>query len=149
MDATTGLFDKIDILTTNLAANASRNDKTGRVSRELVAEIASSGVLALTVPKALDGEGAGVWETSRVLRRLGRADPSVALILSMHFIQHLIIALSPSWPKHLTHKLVDDALAGKGSSMLCGLSANRVSFPWRVAGNDSAANFRRLAPDGT
>ncbi len=52
MDATTGLFDKIDILTTNLASSASRNDKTGRISRELVAEIASSGVLALTVPKA-------------------------------------------------------------------------------------------------
>jgi alkylation response protein AidB-like acyl-CoA dehydrogenase len=114
MDATAGLFDKIDILTTSLVANASRNDKTGRVSRELVAEISSSGILALTVPKALGGEGAGVLQTSHVLRRLGQSDPSVALILSMHFIQHLIIALSPSWPKHLTHKLVDDALAGKG-----------------------------------
>lgn len=114
MDAATGLFEKIDILATRLAANAAQNDRTGQIPRNLIEEIAASGVLALTVPKALGGTGAGVLETSQVLRRLGRSDPSVALILSMHCIQHLVIALSPNWPKHLTHKLVDDALTGRG-----------------------------------
>jgi len=114
MDAKTNSFDSIDILVSSLEANAARNDRVGHIPREQLDEIASSGVLALTVPRAAGGAGADIQQTVDVLRRLGRADPSVALILSMHFIQHLIIDRAPGWPEHLAGKLIDDALAGKG-----------------------------------
>ncbi|WP_425995008.1 acyl-CoA dehydrogenase family protein [Afipia sp. DC4300-2b1] len=114
MDAKTNLFDRINILTSSLEANAARNDRVGRIPREQLDDIASSGILALTVPRVAGGAGANVEQTVDVLRRLGRADPSAALILSMHFIQHLIIDRTPGWPKYLAGKLTDDALAGKG-----------------------------------
>lgn len=114
MDAKTNLFDRINILTSSLEANAARNDRVGRIPREQLDDIASSGILALTVPRVAGGAGANVEQAVDVLRRLGRADPSAALILSMHFIQHLIIDRTPGWPKHLAGKLTDDALAGKG-----------------------------------
>lgn len=114
MDAASNLFDRIDILAAGLEARAAENDRTGRIAHDQIDEIASSGVLALTVPRTLGGAGAGVLQTVQILRRFGRADPSVALILSMHFIQHLIMAFAPNWPKHLTHRLADDAVTGKG-----------------------------------
>lgn len=114
MDAKATLFDSIDILASSLEANAARNDRTGRISRDQFDAIASSGILALTIPQTSGGAGAGIEQAANVLRRLGRADPSVALILSMHFIQHLLIDRTPAWPKYLAGRLVDDALAGKG-----------------------------------
>lgn len=114
MDAASSLFDRIDILASSLEARAAENDRTGRIARGQIDEIAASGVLALTAPRAFGGAGAGVLQTAQVLRRLGQTDASVALILSMHFIQHLIIAFAANWPKHLTQRLVDDAVSGKG-----------------------------------
>ena len=61
-------------------------------------ELAEAGLLALTVPAALGGRGAGALEAARVIGIFGKADPSTALVLSMHYIQHLVMARSTRWP---------------------------------------------------
>jgi NitT/TauT family transport system substrate-binding protein len=58
----------------------------------------SVGLLALTVPAALGGVGAGARETARLLTIFGKADPSTALVLALHYIQHLVMAKSTRWP---------------------------------------------------
>lgn len=70
MDAKTDLFDGTDILTSRLEASAARNDRIGCIRHEQFDEIASSGILALTVPRASGGAGAGRFEY--VLTEKGR-----------------------------------------------------------------------------
>ena len=79
-----------------------------RISRSL----AEAGLLALTVPTALGGHGAGALDTARILGIFGKADPSTALVLSMHYIQHLVMARSTRWPGRLSRKLAREAIDG-------------------------------------
>lgn len=114
MDATPTLLEKIGLIAADLAADSAENDRRGRIAPRVFSELAKTGLLGLTVSRAHGGAGAGMRETAEVLRVLGKADPSVALILSMHFIQHLIIARSEDWPRHLAQKLVRDATGRVG-----------------------------------
>lgn len=114
MDATPTLLEKIGLIAADLAADSAENDRTGRIAPRVFSELAKTGLLGLTVPKAHGGAGAGMRESAEALRVLGKADPSVALILAMHFIQHLIIATSQSWPRHLAEKLTRDAIGRSG-----------------------------------
>src|SRR5882757_4636180 len=114
MDATPRLLDKIELIAADLAADSAANDRAGHIAPRVFSELAKTGLLGLTVAKTQGGAGAGMCETADVLRVLGKADPSVALILSMHFIQHLIIARSDSWPRDLALKLTRDAIGRAG-----------------------------------
>lgn len=114
MDATPTLLEKIGLIAADLAADSAENDRTGRIAPRVFSELAKTGLLGLTVPKAHGGAGADMRESAEALRVLGKADPSVALILAMHFIQHLIIATSQSWPRHLAEKLTRDAIGRSG-----------------------------------
>ena len=71
------------------AARAAKHDRDGSFPFENFEELFEAGLLSLTVPAALGGQGAGARETARVLSIIGKADPSTALVLSMHYIQHL------------------------------------------------------------
>ncbi|MCF2524690.1 acyl-CoA dehydrogenase family protein [Bradyrhizobium sp. G127] len=149
MDATPTLLEKIGLIAADLAADSAENDRTGRIAPRVFSELAKTGLLGLTVSKAHGGAGAGMRETADVLRVLGKADPSVALILAMHFIQHLIIARTENWPRHLAQKLVRDATGGvglinalrvepeQGSPARGGLPATvarRTAEGWRLTG---------------
>lgn len=114
MDATARLKDRVDLVAANLAAHAVSNDRTGRITVNQIQEIGRSGVFALTVPRSRGGVGAGIRETTEALRTFGYADPSIALILSMHYIQHLVIARSDRFPAHLARRLTQDAISGEG-----------------------------------
>ena len=63
--------------------------------------LSEAGLLALTVPTALGGLGAGARDAARIIGIFGKADPSTALVLSMHYIQHLVMARSTRWPGRL------------------------------------------------
>ena len=144
MDATARLTDRIELVAANLTAHAVRNDRTARISQDQVREIGRSGLFALTVPRARGGLGAGVLETTEALRSFGYADPSIALILSMHYIQHLVIARSDRFPAHLARRLTQDAINGSGL-----INALRVEpelgSPSRGGVPETTA---RLTPDG-
>lgn len=114
MDAVPTLFEKVNLLAADLEVDSAENDRRGSIPPKLFDELAKTGLLGLTVAKAQGGTGASLHETVEVLRILGKADPSVALILSMHFIQHLVIARGGRWPRHLAEKLTRDALGSAG-----------------------------------
>lgn len=114
MDATPTFFEKLRLIAADLAVDSAENDRKGQLAPRVFAEIAKTGLLGLTVPKAHGGAGAGMQKTAEVLRIIGQADPSVGLILAMHFIQHLIMARTKSWSPHLAQKISHDAVRNGG-----------------------------------
>ena len=88
--------------------------------------------------------------TARVLGIIGKADPSTALVLSMHYINHLVMGRSPTWPLRLSRKLARETVEGValvnalrvepelGSPARGGLPATiarRTETGWRLTGH--------------
>jgi alkylation response protein AidB-like acyl-CoA dehydrogenase len=99
-------------LAARFAARAEQHDREGSFPFENFQDLFEAGLLALTVPEALGGEAAGLREVARVIGIFGKADPSTALVLSMHYIQHLSIARSERCPAHLSRKLARETVEG-------------------------------------
>jgi alkylation response protein AidB-like acyl-CoA dehydrogenase len=112
MDATLGVLDKANLLALEFAARAARHDREASFPFENFDRLSEAGLLALTVPAALGGLGAGAYDAARLLTIFGKADPSTALVLSMHYIQHLVMAKSTRWPRHLARKLARETVEG-------------------------------------
>ncbi|MHC2336160.1 acyl-CoA dehydrogenase family protein [Bradyrhizobium sp. USDA 4454] len=131
------------------AARAPAHDRDASFPFENFADLSREGLLALTVPAALGGGGAGARDATRVLGIIGKADPSTALVLSMHYIQHLVMARSTRWPGRLARKLAKETVEGValinalrvepelGSPARGGLpatTARRTETGWRLTG---------------
>ncbi|MGF6311127.1 alkylation response protein AidB-like acyl-CoA dehydrogenase [Bradyrhizobium sp. i1.8.4] len=131
------------------AARAPAHDRDASFPFENFADLSREGLLALTVPAALGGGGAGARDATRVLGIIGKADPSTALVLSMHYIQHLVMARSTRWPTRLSRKLAKETVEGValinalrvepelGSPARGGLpatTARRTETGWRLTG---------------
>ena len=69
------------------ASHAAAVDAASRFPAEAFAEIRKQRLLGLLVPKALDGEGAGLADLADVCFTLGQACSSTALIFAMHQIK--------------------------------------------------------------
>ncbi|MVT67604.1 acyl-CoA dehydrogenase [Bradyrhizobium pachyrhizi] len=137
------------LLAAVFAARAPAHDRDASFPFENFADLSREGLLALTVPAALGGGGAGARDATRVLGIIGKADPSTALVLSMHYIQHLVMARSTRWPARLSRKLAKEAVEGValinalrvepelGSPARGGLpatTARRTETGWRLTG---------------
>jgi alkylation response protein AidB-like acyl-CoA dehydrogenase len=137
------------VLAPRFAARAGLHDREASFPFENFKEVSEAGLLALTVPAALGGGGAGAREAARVLGIFAKADPSTALVLSMHYIQHLVMARSQRWPVRLARKLVKETVEGValinalrvepelGSPARGGLPATiarRTETGWRLTG---------------
>jgi alkylation response protein AidB-like acyl-CoA dehydrogenase len=105
-------FDCAKLLASEFAARAAQHDREASFPFENFKELSEAGLLALTVPTALGGAGAGARDSARIIGIFGKADPSTALVLSMHYIQHLVMARSTRWPGRLSRKLARDAVEG-------------------------------------
>ncbi|GKQ52079.1 acyl-CoA dehydrogenase family protein [Bradyrhizobium sp. Ce-3] len=131
------------------AARAPVHDRDASFPFENFADLSRENLLALTVPAALGGTGAGARDAMRVLGIIGKADPSTALVLSMHYIQHLVMARSTRWPGRLARKLAKETVEGValinalrvepelGSPARGGLpetTARRTETGWRLTG---------------
>jgi hypothetical protein len=148
-DAIPSILDKANLLASGFAARASQHDRDASFPFENFKELSEAGLLALTVPAALGGSGASALEAARVIGIFGKADPSTALVLSMHYIQHLVMARSTRWPGRLSRKLAREAVEGValinalrvepdlGSPSRGGLPATmarRTETGWRLSG---------------
>ena len=105
-------FDCAKLLASEFAARAAQYDRDASFPFENFKELSEAGLLALTVPTALGGAGAGARDAARIIGIFGKADPSTALVLSMHYIQHLVMARSTRWPGRLSRKLAREAVEG-------------------------------------
>jgi len=100
------------VLAPRFAARAGLHDREASFPFENFKELSEAGLLALTVPAALGGGGVGAREAARTLGIFAKADPSTALVLSMHYIQHLVMARSQRWPVRLARKLAKETVEG-------------------------------------
>lgn len=101
-----------ETLAAGFAARAAEHDRTGTFPFRNFGELSEAGLLSLTVPAVHGGAGAGARYAARVIGIIGRADPSTALVLSMHYINHLVMARSPTWPARLSRKLARESVEG-------------------------------------
>jgi alkylation response protein AidB-like acyl-CoA dehydrogenase len=149
MDAIPSILDKANLLAAGFAARASQHDRDASFPFENFNELSEAGLLALTVPAALGGSGASARDAARIIGIFGKADPSTALVLSMHYIQHLVMARSTRWPGRLSRKLARETVEGValinalrvepdlGSPSRGGLPATiarRTETGWRLSG---------------
>ncbi|UTD27365.1 acyl-CoA dehydrogenase family protein [Bradyrhizobium sp. WD16] len=147
---TPGAVDIARRLAVNFAARAAEHDRDGSFPFANFAELAGAGLLALTVPAPLGGTGAAAREAAEVIGVIAQADPSTALVLTMHYIQHLLIAAGERYPAHLARRLAREAVDGRGlvnalrvepdlgSPSRGGLPATvarRTSTGWRLNGH--------------
>jgi alkylation response protein AidB-like acyl-CoA dehydrogenase len=131
------------------AERAPAHDRDGSFPFRNFDDLSNAGLLPLTVPAALGGGGAGAREVARVLGIVASADPSTALVLSMHYIQHLVMARSSRWPARLARRLARETVEGValinalrvepelGSPARGGLPATiarRTETGWRLSG---------------
>ena len=111
-DATPTIFDRANLLAAEFAAGAAKHDRDATFPFENFDRLSEAGLLALTVPVALGGSGAGAFYAARIIGILGKADPSTALVLSMHYIQHLLMARGLRWPDRLARRLARETVEG-------------------------------------
>ena len=112
VDATPAFFDCARLVAAEIAARAAQHDRDASFPFENFKDLSEAGLLALTVPTALGGHGAGALDAARVIGIFGKADPSTALVLSMHYIQHLVMARSTRWPGRISRKLARETVEG-------------------------------------
>jgi alkylation response protein AidB-like acyl-CoA dehydrogenase len=106
--------DALARLAAGFASHAEAYDRQARPPEESLSEAARAGLQALTVPRALGGQGASLARTVAVARRLGAADPAATLILAMTWIQHAHATLARRWPERIHQEIARDALSGRG-----------------------------------
>lgn len=143
------LVTRASRLAARFAERAPRHDREASFPFENFRELSEAGLLALTVPAALGGAGAGARDAARVLGIVGKADPSTALVLSMHYINHLAMARGDRWPGRLARRLAKETVEGValvnalrvepelGSPSRGGLPATiarRTETTWRLTG---------------
>ncbi|MGM4892097.1 acyl-CoA dehydrogenase family protein [Tardiphaga sp. 839_C3_N1_4] len=149
MDAVPSIIDRVNLLVPGFAERAPLHDRAASFPFENFQELSGAGLLALPVPKALGGAGAGVREAVRVVNAVGKADAATALVLAMHYIHHLVITRNGNWPAHLAQRVSRDAVNGlalinalrvepdQGSPSRGGLpqtTAKRTADGWRITG---------------
>jgi len=149
MDAVLSTIDRVSLLVPGFAERAPLHDRAASFPFENFKELSEAGLLALPVPKALGGAGAGVREAARVINAVGKADAATALVLAMHYIHHLVIPRSGNWPAHLAQLVSRGAVNGlalinalrvepdQGSPSRGGLpatTATRTAEGWRMTG---------------
>jgi alkylation response protein AidB-like acyl-CoA dehydrogenase len=81
-----------------IAAAAEQHDRDGSFPHANFAALQAAGLLALTVPTRFGGQGRGLVEAAHLVRDIGRACPSTALVLSMQLLHHHAIETNKRWP---------------------------------------------------
>lgn len=98
-------------MTDRIAELAAAYDRSGAFPAESLRLAHEAGLLTATIGERYGGQGAGVEETARILHRLGRGDPSVALIAAMTLTNHARQAAQPHWPEELYARVVKESFA--------------------------------------
>jgi isovaleryl-CoA dehydrogenase len=83
-----------------VAPRAAAVDASGEFPRAQVDALGAAGLLGLTVPADYGGGGAGLRETADVVRELGAACSSTAMIVTMHYAATAALVASPHTEAH-------------------------------------------------
>jgi alkylation response protein AidB-like acyl-CoA dehydrogenase len=99
----------LERLTSALAANAERYDRTAEFPWDSIRAVHDAGILTLGIGARYGGRDISLTEVARVMQALGRGDPSVALLTAMTVFQHIGEARTPTWPQELYRKVADES----------------------------------------
>ena len=110
-------LDALPEVAADLAVRAQAHDRDGSFPHEGVARVHEAGLLTATVAAEYGGAGAGIAATVEILRALGAADPSVALVTAMTLFTHAaqaaaVRAGAAGWPEQHYHRLLRDSAEG-------------------------------------
>jgi alkylation response protein AidB-like acyl-CoA dehydrogenase len=82
-----------------IAAGAAGHDRDGSFPHEAFELLTSAGLVGLVTPTAVGGGGAGLARATRAVTDLGWADPSVALVMALHYLFHAVLRdPATTWP---------------------------------------------------
>ena len=95
--------------TAALSAQAAGHDRDGSFPWDGIAAVHAAGLLGATIGREHGGPGRGLADGVRILRALGRGDPSVALITAMTLITHAAQAREASWPAQAYKGIVEES----------------------------------------
>jgi alkylation response protein AidB-like acyl-CoA dehydrogenase len=96
-------------VTAALAARAAGHDRDGSFPAGGISLVHEAGLLTATVAGRYGGAGAGLAATVRILRALGRGDPSVALITAMTLLTHAMQAHGGTWPRRIYEEVLQES----------------------------------------
>ncbi|MGW6015207.1 acyl-CoA dehydrogenase family protein [Streptomyces sp. NPDC055210] len=134
-------------VTEKLAGLAERNDRTGRLSDSSVEALREAGWFGLPVPREFEGGGGSIEECCALQRRIGAADPALAIAVNMHLfsvgvlVEHWRRERDESWmlleaiagqQRIVGNAFAEPGLAGALTRSHC--TARRAGKEWRVNG---------------
>ncbi|MDQ2151495.1 acyl-CoA dehydrogenase family protein [Alcaligenaceae bacterium C4P045] len=157
LSAAADLIARAHALRTPFADRAAEHDATGEPTTWQFQALFEADLLRLTIAPENGGHGAGLVVARQVVSEIAQGDPSVALILTMHYSYHAGIARAHrepdparDWPPHLIERVTQACLTGVslinsaqvepnlGSPSHGGLPdtvARRVGDRWRLSGH--------------
>lgn len=133
-----------------IAAAAPGHDAAGSFPHDSIARLREAGVLALTVPTALGGGGAGLRLAEAAVRQIGAACPATALVLAMQLSKQHQLARNPAWPVALRERVgrlavtegalinsarVEPELGSPSRGGLPATVARRTATGWAISGH--------------
>ena len=128
MNHETAVSKAKDIADRVLAPAARPNDKEGRFSTEAIEALGEAGLLGLTLPAELGGEGLGPRTFAAITTTLAEADASVAMVYLMHHCATATIAAARRTPA--LEQILKEIAAGKHLSTLAFSEAGSRSHFW-------------------
>lgn len=82
-----------------VAERAEQQDREGRWDHANLREAREIGLTSLNLPRAQGGADADLPQLVEAVRKLGKADPATALIMTMHFFHVEVVKQSTTWPE--------------------------------------------------
>ncbi len=133
------------------AERAAEHDRDATFPHQNFQDLHEAGLLNLTVPRELGGEGLGLETPLRVLQAVGAGDASTGLVLAMQYTYHASLASPASrWPRAIYEEVVRASIEGVslinairvepelGTPARGGLpatTATRTTDGWRIDGH--------------
>jgi alkylation response protein AidB-like acyl-CoA dehydrogenase len=103
------VLDRLPEVAARLAERAEQHDREGSFPFEGIEQVHAAGLLTATVGAQYGGPDAGLPTVVEILRVLGSADPSVALVTAMTLFTHAAQSVSGSWPERHYRRLLEDS----------------------------------------
>lgn len=97
-------------LATRFAQRAAAYDRSGEIATDNLDDVRAAGLLGLTIARADGGLGGGLRQIVEVIGTLAKGDPTTALIVGMHYLQHAVIAKATNWPQAARRQVIETAL---------------------------------------
>jgi alkylation response protein AidB-like acyl-CoA dehydrogenase len=82
-------------LAADFATRAAEHDRDASFPFENFTALQAAGLLDLTVPVSLGGQGSSFYETCRVMETIAQGDGATALVLAMQYVYHSVFGQSP------------------------------------------------------